>query len=126
LVAPSGTTSDVIEDTCFDCAPVLSAVYLADHIKQPIGATTMINAPEGAKEAVQELVTSIALVTDNWAESTAGKSAAFKKAATLSALTNALVMLSMYYQVPAEVVLQSVAATLDVNGAFDDDDDTVH
>ncbi len=86
----------------------------------------MINAPEGAKEAVQELVTSIALVTDNWAESTAGKSAAFKKAATLSALTNALVMLSMYYQVPAEVVLQSVAATLDVNGAFDDDDDTVH
>ena len=86
----------------------------------------MINAPEGAKEAVQELVTSIALVTDNWAEGTVGKSAAFKKAATLSALTNALVMLSMYYQVPAEVVLQSVAATLDVNGAFDDDDDTVH
>jgi hypothetical protein len=34
----------------------------------------------------------------------------------------------MYYQVPAEVVLQSVAATLDANGAFDDDDDddTIH
>jgi hypothetical protein len=86
----------------------------------------MINAPEGAKEAVQELVTSIALATDNWSENTSDKSAAFKKAAVLSALTNALVLLSMYYQVPAEVVLQSVAATLDVNGAFDDDDDTVH
>jgi hypothetical protein len=86
----------------------------------------MINAPEGAKEAVQELVKSIAQATDNWSENTSDKSAAFKKAAVLSALTNALVLLSMYYQVPAEVVLQSVAATLDVNGAFDDDDDTVH
>lgn len=85
----------------------------------------MRNIPEGAGDAVKELVTHIARATDNWAESTVDKSDAFKKAATLSALTNALVMVAMYYQVPAEVVMQSVAATLDVNGAFDDDD-TVH
>jgi len=87
---------------------------------------TMSNIPEGAGDAVKELVTSIALTTENWAESTTDKSDAFKKAAVLSALTNALVMVAMYYQVPAEVVLQSVAATLDVNGAFDDGDETVH
>ena len=79
-----------------------------------------MNPPEGAKEAVEELITSFDLVIDGWV-----KSADFKRTAVLVALTNALVTESMRNGFSPDTVIQSVFAMLDATGAFDDDE-TVH
>ena len=84
-----------------------------------------MNAPEGAKEAVEALITSFELVIDGWVKSAAGKSADFKRTAVLVALTNALVTESMRSGFSPDTVIQSVFAMLDAIGAFDDDE-TVH
>ena len=84
-----------------------------------------MNAPEGAKEAVEELITSFELVIDGWVKSAAGKGADFKRTAVLVALTNALVTESMRSGFSPDTVIQSVFAMLDATGAFDDDE-TVH
>jgi len=84
-----------------------------------------VNPPEGAKEAVEELITSFDLVIDGWVKSAAGKSADFKRTAVLVALTNALVTESMRNSFSPDTVIQSVFAMLDATGAFDDDE-TVH
>jgi hypothetical protein len=85
----------------------------------------MSNMPEGAQEAVEELAASIAVAINSWSSST-DKGEDFKRAVAISTLTNSLVMWSILYEVPAEFVIKSVITCLDANGAFDDDDETVH
>jgi len=85
----------------------------------------MTNPPEGAEEAVAELITSFALTVDRWEKNAADKSPDFRRTAVLIALTNSLVTAAMGYGFPPEVVMKSVIVTLDATGAFDDDE-TVH
>ena len=84
--------------------------------------------PEGAREAVEELMQSITLPIDNWMHGATDKSDEFKRGVVLCALVTALVREAMMYDIPAEAVVHSVMITLKNNGAFDDDDDdqTVH
>ena len=76
--------------------------------------------PEGAREAVEELMQSITLPIDNWMHGATDKSAGFKASAVMCALVTALVKEAMMYDIPAETVLYSVMITLKNNGAFDD------
>jgi len=82
--------------------------------------------PEGAKEAVEELAAAISVPIDDWLDGT-DKSELFKRSAIMCALSKVLVTAAILYNVPAEVVLQNVVATLGANGVFDDEDgETVH
>ena len=84
----------------------------------------MSNIPEGAKEAVEELAAAISVAIDSWVDSTTDASWV-KRSIVMSALNNSLVIWSMLYEVPAEIVIKSVISCLDANGAFGDDDDEV-
>ena len=85
----------------------------------------MSGLPEGAQEAVEELAAAISVPIDEWLDGT-GKSESFKQGAIICALTKVLVIWSMLYEVPAEVVIKSVISCLHANGALGDDDEVVH
>ena len=82
----------------------------------------MSNIPEGAQEAVKELAASIAVPINEWLDSTTDANWV-KRSVVMSALNNSLVMWSILYEVPAEMVIKSVITCLGANGAFGDDDD---
>jgi len=86
----------------------------------------MSNMPEGAQDEIEKLAMSFATSINSWVDSTTDASWV-KRSVVMSALNNSLVMWSMLYEVPAEIVIKSVITCLDANGAFDDDDgETVH
>lgn len=84
--------------------------------------------PEGAQEAVKELMKRITTPIEDWVTNATDKSDEFKRGAVLCALVSTLVSEALFYEIPAEAVVHSVLITLKGNGAFDDDDDdqTVH
>jgi len=82
----------------------------------------MSKIPEGAQDAGEKLVGTIAVAIDSWVGST-DKDDGFKRGVVMSALSNSLVMWSVLYEVPAEVIIKNVITCLHINGAFDDDDD---
>ena len=87
----------------------------------------MSELPEGAREAVEELVESLAEPLDRWLDSS-DRSENFKKSALMCALTKVLVTAAILYDVPAGLVVKNLIATLDANGELDDeyDDHAVH
>ena len=84
----------------------------------------MSNIPEGARDEVEKLVGTIAVSINSWVNSTTDANWV-KRGVVLSALNNSLVMWSILYEVPTEMVIKSVITCLGANGAFDDDDDEV-
>ena len=78
--------------------------------------------PEGAREAVEGLIDSIAALIVNYTE-TSDKSEQFKASVVMCALTNALVVEAEFHGVPAEVLMESIIATLTHRATFTDDDD---
>lgn len=84
----------------------------------------MSNMPEGAQDEIEKLAMSFATSINSWVDSTTDASWV-KRSVVMSALNNSLVMWSMLYEVPAEIVIKSVITCLDANGAFGDDDDEV-
>ena len=85
----------------------------------------MSNIPGGAQDEVEKLSMNLAMSINGWLGST-NKSEEFKMGVVMSTLSNSLVMWSILYDVPAEAVIKSVITTLHANGAFGDDDETVH
>ena len=86
----------------------------------------MSSMPEGAQDEIEKLAMSFATSINSWVDSTTDASWV-KRSVVMSALNNSLVMWSMLYDVPAEIVIKSVITCLDANGAFDDDDgETFH
>lgn len=86
----------------------------------------MSELPKGAREAVEELVESLAEPLDRWLDST-DRSDNFKKSALMCALTKVLVTAAILYDVPAGLVIENLLATLEANGELDrDDDHAVH
>jgi len=86
----------------------------------------MSSMPEGAQAEIEKLAMSFATSINSWVDS-ATDASWVKRSVVMSALNNSLVMWSMLYEVPAEIVIKSVITCLDANGAFDDDDgETVH
>lgn len=86
----------------------------------------MSELPKGAREAVEELVESLAEPLDRWLDST-DRSDNFKKSALMCALTKVLVTAAILYDVPAGLVIENLLATLEANGELDrDDDEVVH
>ena len=86
----------------------------------------MSELPKGAREAVEELVESLAEPLDRWLDST-DRSDNFKKSALMCALTKVLVTAAILYDVPAVLVINNLLATLEANGELDrDDDEVVH
>ena len=87
----------------------------------------MRNPLEGAQDEVEKLVGAIAVAIESWTGST-DRSEEFKRGVAMNALTNSLVLWSVFHEVSAEAVIRSVINTLHVNGAFgdDDDDDVIH
>jgi hypothetical protein len=87
----------------------------------------MSGLPEGAQEAVEELAAAISVPINDWLDSTTDANWV-KRSVVMSALNNSLVMWSILYEVPAEMVIKSVITCLGANGAFgdDDDDEVVH
>ena len=79
-----------------------------------------------ARAAVETLVYEILSSIDNW-RAKSSHSESFDAAVTLSALTNALVMVAMKYEVPPALVLTSVGATIELNaGVMERGDNTCH
>lgn len=79
-----------------------------------------------AHEAVETLVYEILDSIDNW-RAKSSHSESFDAAVTLSALTNALVMVAMKYEVPPALVLTSVGTTIELNAeVMERGDNTCH
>lgn len=84
------------------------------------------NLPEGAIEAVEELLAHVMLPLENWVEHTTDKSYDFKKTAVMCALINALVAATLIHKASAASVVGGLIIALKGQGLFDDDDETVH
>lgn len=76
--------------------------------------------PEGAREEVSGLIESIAALIKEYTE-TSDKSEQFKASAVMCALTNVLVAEAEFHGVPAEVLMESIIATLTHRATFTDD-----
>lgn len=77
--------------------------------------------PEGAREEVSGLIESIAALIDNYTETSSDKSEKFKASVVLCALTNVLCAEVEFHGVPAEVLMESIIATLAHRATFTDD-----
>lgn len=84
-----------------------------------------LNFPEGAEEAVEELMITIALSLADWVDKTE-QSDRFKKSSVLCALINTLAVNATRQNVPTDTILESVFISIELSRAVTYDNQIVH